>query len=79
MDNTFSYKDKSILYICQNGTSGYANAAKGYIYDYINKKIPVKTQYFNLDCRLEIQFPKSKEYTIFNNLKNMHLVEIKLL
>jgi predicted GH43/DUF377 family glycosyl hydrolase len=47
MDNTFSYKDKSILYICQNGTSGYANAAKGYIYDYISKKIPVKTQYFN--------------------------------
>jgi len=47
MNNTFSYKDKSILYICQNGTSGYANAAKGYIYDYINKKIPVKTQYFN--------------------------------
>ena len=45
-DNTFSYKDKSILYICQNGTSGYANASKGYIYDYIGKKIPVKTQYF---------------------------------
>ena len=52
MDNTFSYKDKSILYICQNGTSGYANAAKGYIYDYIGKKIPVKTQYFN--CSDEI-------------------------
>lgn len=47
MDNTFSYKDKSILYICQNGTSGYANAAKGYIYDYIGKKISVKAQYFN--------------------------------
>jgi len=47
MNDTFSYKDKSILYICQNGTSGYANAAKGYIYDYIGKKIPVKTQYFN--------------------------------
>jgi len=47
MNDTFSYKDKSILYICQNGTSGYANAAKGYIYDYISKKIPVKTQYFN--------------------------------
>ena len=52
MDNTFLYKDKSILYICQNGTSGYANAAKGYIYDYISKKIPVKTQYFN--CSDEI-------------------------
>lgn len=47
VNNTFSYKDKSILYICQNGTSGYANAAKGYIYQYISKKIPVKTQYFN--------------------------------
>jgi len=47
MDNTFSYKDRSILYICQNGTSGYSNAAKGYIYDYIGKNIPVKTQYFN--------------------------------
>lgn len=47
MDNTFSYKDRSILYICQNGSSGYSNAAKGYIYDYIGKKIPVKTQYFN--------------------------------
>lgn len=47
VNDTFSYKDKSILYICQNGTSGYANAAKGYIYDYISKKIPVKTQYFN--------------------------------
>ena len=46
-DNTFLYKDKSILYICQNGTSGYANASKGYIYDYIDKKIPVKAQYFN--------------------------------
>ena len=51
-DNTFSYKDKSILYICQNGTSGYANAAKGYIYDYIGKKIPVKTQYFNCSDEL---------------------------
>jgi len=47
MDNTFSYKDRSILYICQNGTSGYANAAKGYIYDYIGKNIPIRTQYFN--------------------------------
>ena len=52
MDNTSLYKDKSILYISQNGTSGYANAAKGYIYDYIGKKIPVKTQYFN--CNDEV-------------------------
>jgi uncharacterized YigZ family protein len=44
-----------------------------------NVEAQIKTQYFNLDCRLEIQFPKSKEHTIFNNLKNIHLVEIKLL
>ena len=37
VDINLLYKDKSILYICQNGTSGYANAAKGYIYDYISK------------------------------------------
>lgn len=49
MDNTFSYKDRSILYICQNGTSGYANAAKGYIYDYISKRLPIKIQYFNFN------------------------------
>lgn len=47
VDINLLYKDKSILYICQNGTSGYANAAKGYIYDYISKKLPVKVQYFN--------------------------------
>lgn len=60
MNDTFSYKDKSILYICQNGTSGYANAAKGYIYDYISKKIPVKTQYFNCNDEIneEDQFHK---------------------
>jgi putative IMPACT (imprinted ancient) family translation regulator len=44
-----------------------------------NVEAQIKTQDFNLDCRLEIQFPKSKEQTIFNNLKNIHLVEIKLL
>lgn len=60
MNDTFSYKDKSILYICQNGTSGYANAAKGYIYEYISKKIPVKTQYFNCNDEIneEDQFHK---------------------
>ena len=63
VNDTFSYKDKSILYICQNGTSGYANAAKGYIYDYISKKIPVKTQYFN--CNDEIN-ENDKFHTYLN-------------
>ena len=69
-DNTFSYKDKSILYICQNGTSGYANAAKGYIYDYIGKKIPVKTQYFN--CSDEVnENDRLHEYLDSNTSKDI--------
>lgn len=27
-----------VLYISQSGTSGYANAAKGHVYDLIKKK-----------------------------------------
>jgi hypothetical protein len=70
MDNTFSYKDKSILYICQNGTSGYSNAAKGYIYDYIGKKIPVKTQYFN--CSDEVnENDKFHQYLNCNTNKDI--------
>ncbi len=44
-----------------------------------NIEVQIKTQDFNLDCRLEIQFPKSKELTLFNNLKNIPLVEINIL
>ena len=71
VNDTFSYKDKSILYICQNGTSGYANAAKGYIYDYISKKIPVKTQYFNCNdiVNENDQFHKYLNSNINNNIE----------
>jgi len=56
----FSYKNKSILYICQNDTSGYSNAAKGYIYDLIKKRIPVKSSYFDYGCNIheEDEFDK---------------------
>ena len=53
-DNTFSYKDKSILYICQNGTSGYANAAKGYIYDYSSFATFLLTVSYQIECKLII-------------------------
>lgn len=52
MEENFSYKNKSVLYLCQNDTSGYSNAAKGYIYDYISRKIPVQTSYFGLNDNL---------------------------
>lgn len=44
-----------------------------------NIEAQIKTQDFNLDCRLEIQLPKSKELTILKNLKNISLVEINIL
>lgn len=44
-----------------------------------NIEVQIKTQDFNLDCRLEIQFPKSKELILFNNLKNIPLVKINML
>jgi len=44
-----------------------------------NIEAQIKTQDFNLHCRMEIQFSKSKEHIILNNLKNISLVEIKLL
>ena len=44
-----------------------------------NIEVQIKTQDFNLDCRLEIQFPKSKELTLFNNLKKIPLVKINIL
>ena len=53
-DNTFSYKDKSILYICQNGTSEYANAAKGYIYDYSSFATFLLTVSYQIECKLII-------------------------
>jgi len=38
-----------VLYISQSGTSGYANAAKGHVYDLIKKKINVKWVTFETD------------------------------
>jgi glycosyltransferase involved in cell wall biosynthesis len=38
-----------VYYITQSGTSGYANAAKGYIYDLIKNKVPIKVKTFDFD------------------------------
>lgn len=52
-DYRLNYKNRNVCYICQNGTSGYATAAKSYIYDLISKKIPTNIIYFN--CNDEIK------------------------
>jgi len=44
-----------------------------------NLNIKVKTQDFNLLCRMEIAFPKSQEKNIVQTIKNIPLIEIKTL
>jgi hypothetical protein len=39
INNCYDLIKSTVLYISQNGTSGYANAAKGYVYDLIKKKM----------------------------------------
>lgn len=42
VNNCYDLIKSTVLYISQTGTSGYANAAKGYVYDLIKKKMKVK-------------------------------------
>jgi len=49
METSWDLIKNNVLYICQSGTSGYANAAKGYLYELLNKKITVKSILFACD------------------------------
>jgi len=49
VNNCYDLIKSKVLYISQSGTSGYANAAKGYVYDLIKKKINVKWVTFETD------------------------------
>ena len=48
-NSAWDFIKNKVLYVCQSGTSGYANAAKGYIYELLNKKIEVKSIQFSCD------------------------------
>ena len=51
-----------VFYICPSGTSGYASAAKGYIYDLIQKNITVKTKTIDLGDSSNIEHTEFDEY-----------------
>lgn len=55
-----------VYYVTQSGTSGYANAAKGYIYDLIQRNIPVKIHTVDLD------FTKITETSSFDRFITSH-------
>lgn len=48
-NSSWNFIKNKVLYVCQSGTSGYANAAKGYIYELLNKKIDIKSIQFACD------------------------------
>lgn len=71
-----SLRDKSkILYITQSGTSGYANAAKGYIYDLIQKKFSVKIQTVDLDDSRNVEKTEFDEYITSHNQSVGHFYD----
>lgn len=55
---------RNVLYISQTGTSGYANAAKGYVYDLIKKGLNVKWTTFLCDQTLTAE---TSEFDSFIN------------
>lgn len=55
-----------VFYICQSGNSGYASASKGYIYDLIQKNIPVKINTYSFDDS------NQNEITQFDNYIRSH-------
>lgn len=52
----------NVLYIGQTGTSGYANAAKGYLYELLNKKIKVKSIQFSCDSSHDVEITEFDKY-----------------
>jgi glycosyltransferase involved in cell wall biosynthesis len=62
MENTWNFIKNNVLYVCQSGTSGYANAAKGYIYELLNKKIKVKSIPFACDISHTVEITSFDKY-----------------
>jgi hypothetical protein len=63
-NSSWNFIKNKVLYVCQSGTSGYANAAKGYIYELLNKKIDVKSIQFACD---ESHKNQSSNFDIYIN------------
>lgn len=67
--------DDGVFYICQLGNSGYAVAAKGYIYDLIQKNIKIKYQTYSFDDSYDKTLTQFDKYITSNN--NKHLKKFK--
>ena len=53
---------RNVHYISQTGTSGYANASKGYVYDLIKNGINVKWTTFLCDQSLSVETSEFDAY-----------------
>jgi len=64
---------RNVHYISQTGTSGYANASKGYVYDLIKKGINVKWTTFLCDQSLTAETTEFDGY--INKYRNNNIPE----
>jgi len=64
--------NRKIVYIGPDGSSGYANAAKGYIYDLIRKNIPVKFIAYTTQNQ-QIEIDNTAFSYLINKKKNVEL------
>ena len=64
---------RNVHYISQTGTSGYANAAKGYVYDLIKRGINVKWTTFLCDQSVTVETSEFDSY--INKYRNNNIPE----
>ena len=71
METSWDFIKNNVLYVCQSGTSGYANAAKGYLYELLNKKIKLKSIAFACDTSHTVENTDFDKY--ISNTKTVEL------
>lgn len=67
--------NNGVFYICQSGNSGYAVASKGYIYDLIQKNIPIKYQTYSFDDSDNVSLTQFDRFLSSHNSKNLKKFE----
>lgn len=67
---------RNVHYVSQTGTSGYANAAKGYVYDLIKRGINVKWTTFLCDQSLTVETTDFDGYINKSRVNNISESEI---
>ena len=79
METSWNLIENKVLYVCQSGTSGYANAAKGYLYELLNKKIAVKSIPFACDMSHTVETTDFDKYILSATSTNLTDPEVSII